>query len=163
MLQSNISSSPTIKILEFFIFHRTGTCLLHLDLQEDQLIVTNKALNVANDREAENRYKLIFGLIFSMKSFVKNLSPNKTFDFFKSFLTSNYKLHYVEFLNGLRFVCITSPIKMDLSQYLKEIYSSYYVNLISKNILINKEDQIKNEIFLELVYNYLNNLNQVIN
>jgi hypothetical protein len=115
-----------------------------------------------NDKNIENRYKLIFGLLFSMKSFVKNISPNKNFDFFKSFLTSNYKIHYVEFLNGLRFVIISTPIKMDLSQTLKDIYAAFFVNFISKNILINKEEQINNELFIELVSSYLNSLNSTV-
>ncbi len=150
-------STPTI--LEFFIFNRNGICLTHLDLQEDPLIPTNKALNLMTDKKNENRYKLIFGLLFSMKSFIKNISSNKSTDFFKSFLTSTYKLHYVEFLNGLRFVVLSSPTKSDFSTYLKEIYSAYYVNFISKNIFVGKEDPIKNEIFLELVMNYLNSIN----
>jgi hypothetical protein len=159
---SNQIKSNSLQILEFFIFNRSGVCLLHLDFQEDQLVLSNKALNVMNDKNIENRYKLIFGLLFSMKSFVKNISPNKNFDFFKSFLTSNYKIHYVEFLNGLRFVIISTPIKMDLSQTLKDIYAAFFVNFISKNILINKEEQINNELFIELVSSYLNSLNSTV-
>jgi hypothetical protein len=146
-------------ILEFFIFNRNGVCLVHLDLQEDQLLVSNKALNVGNDKKNDNRYKLIFGLLFSMKSFVKNISPNRNMDFFKSFVTSNFKLHYVEFLNGLRFIITSTPIKADLTQHIKDIYAAFYVNFISKNILINKEEPINNDLFMELVSNYLNSLN----
>lgn len=148
-----------LHILEFFIFNRSGVCILHLDFQDDQLAPTNKALSMTNERQTENRYKLIFGLLFSMKSFVKNISPNKSLDFFKNFSTSNFKLHYLELLNGLRFIILSTPMKMDLSQYLKDIYSAYYVNFISKNIMINKEKPIKNELFLELVSAYLTNLN----
>ncbi len=160
MSTSNIVKLETqLQILEFFIFNRNGICLTHLDLQEDPSIPNNRALNLMTDKKNENRYKLIFGLLFSMKSFIKNVSPNKSTDFFKCFLTSTYKLHYVEFLNGLRFVIISTPTKLDFSAYLKEIYSAYFVNFISKNIFINKEEPIKNEIFLESVTNYLNSIN----
>lgn len=165
-ITSSVLNQPTtnnLQIMEFFIFNRMGVCLVHIDLQEDQLIVTNKALNLSADRKLEDRYKLIFGLLFSMKSFVKNLSPNKTFDFFKSYLSSKYKLHYIELLNGLRFVALTTPIKADLNPYLKEIFSAFYVNFISKNIFLNKDEPIRSDIFLELVFNYLTNLNQNIN
>ena len=155
-----LQSSSKLQILEFFIFNRSGICLLHLDFQNDQNTITNKALESNKEKTNENRYKLIFGLLFSMKSFVKNISPNRTVDFFKSFATSNYKLHYTEFLNGLRFVCITTVIKGDLTANLKEIFSAYYVNFVSKNILMNKDEPFKNELFIELTYNYLNNLNQ---
>jgi len=98
-----------------------------------------------------------------MKSFVKSISPNKTVDYFKSFSTSTFKLHYIEILNGLRFVFLTGPTNLDFGTYLKDIYSAFYVNYISKNILINKEEPIKNEIFIELVTNYINNLNNTLN
>lgn len=153
----------TIKIYEFFIFNRSGVCLIHLDLQEDSINLTNKALNVTNKKNNDNRYKLIFGLLFSMKSFVKSISPNKTADYFKSFATSNFKLHYIEILNGLRLVFLSGPTNLDLGTYLKDIYSAFYVNYISKNILINKDEPIKNEIFIELVANYINNLNNSLN
>ncbi len=157
-----LQASSKLQILEFFIFNRSGICLLHLDFQNDHNTITNKALELDREKTNENRYKLIFGLLFSMKSFVKNITPNRTVDFFKSFTTSNYKLHYAEFLNGLRFVCITTLIKGDLTSNLKEIFSAFYVNFISKNVLINKEEPFKNELFIELTYNYLNNLNLVV-
>lgn len=162
-MTSNLLENKIIQVMEFFIFNRSGVCLMHLDLQDEQIVISNKATSVSTDRNNENRYKLIFGLLFSMKSFVKNLSPNKTNDFFKSFTTVNYKLHFVEFLNGLRFVVITTPTKTDYGMYLKEIYQSFYVNFITKNIFLNKDEPIKSEIFLELVTNYLTNLNQVSN
>jgi hypothetical protein len=151
-----ISNSPNTTgqiIQEFFIFNRSGICILHIDLQEEQINLSNKAISVS--KEKEDRYKLIFGLLFSMKSFVKNLSVKKNEDTLKAYSTSTYKLHYLELLNGLRFVLLTKPIKNDLSGLLKDIYSSLYVTFISKNIFANKDEPIRNEIFMELVYSYL--------
>lgn len=161
MQSLHLQNSSKMQIFEFFIFNRNGVCLLHLDFQDETMSIKNKALQV--NRDNENRYKLIFGLIFSMKSFVKILSPVGGKDFFNNFATANYKLNYVEFLNGFRFVLLTSLLKSDLSNYLKEIFNVYYVNLISKNILINKDDVIKNELFIESVNSYLANLNGTLN
>lgn len=158
LMSITIKSDSQPQIYEFFIFNRSGVCLTHLDFQEERMIPFNKALNIMTDKKSENRYKLIFGLLFSMKSFIKNISPNKTSDFFKCFSTSNYKLHYIEFLNGLRFIILSSPTKIDLSPILREIYSAFYVNFISNNIFLNKNEPIKNEIFLELVTNYINSI-----
>ena len=152
--------NKTLIIQEFFIFNKSGVCLYHLDLQEGPNI-QNKAL-FAGDKTNLDRYKLIFGLLFSMKSFIKNVSPDKSKDMFKSFFNTNYKLHYYEFLNGLRFIVFSIPMKLDLSNYLKEIYSAYYVNFISKNVFANKDEQIKSEIFSDLVSGYLTNLNQIL-
>jgi hypothetical protein len=150
----NKENNITQIIQEFFIFNRNGVCVLHIDLHDEQSGYFNKATSFTQDKE--DRYKLIFGLLFSMKSFVKNLSPRKNEDFLKSYSTNSYKLHYLELLNGLRFVLLTKPIKQELTNLLKELYSSLYVTFISKNIFNNKDEAIKNEIFLELVYNYLN-------
>ena len=144
------------KILEFLIFHRNGTCLCYLDsFEENKKSITNKVFTSSANKENEHRYKLIYGMLFSMKSFVKTLSPIKTKDYLKNFSTSNYKLHYLEFLNGLRFIFISTPSNFDLSKYLKDIHKYFYTPLISKNIFFGQEDQIKNEVFLEKVYNYI--------
>jgi hypothetical protein len=71
--------------------------VLHIDLQDEQSGYFNKATSFTQDKE--DRYKLIFSLLFSMKSFVKNLSSRKNEDFLKSYSTNSYKLHYLELLN----------------------------------------------------------------
>ena len=152
---NQIQSLTSNNIHEFFIFNRSGVCIFHLDFSEK--IATNKSISL--DKLLEHRYKLIFGLLFSMKSFVKNLSPARNVDLLKNFATMDYKLHYVEFLNGLRFVMISAPSKTDYTSQLKELFSIFYVNLITKNIYMNKEEPIKNELFLEGVFNYLNSFN----
>ena len=144
------------KILEFLIFHRNGTCLCDLDtFEENKKSITNKVFTSSANKENEHRYKLIYGMLFSMKSFVKTLSPIKAKDYLKTFSTSNYKLHYTEFLNGLRFIFISTPSNNDLNDYLRKIHNLFYTPLISKNIFSEQEEQIKNEVFLEKVYNYI--------
>ena len=128
-----------------------------------QIIVQNKALSMVTDKKLENKYKLIFGFLFSMKSFIKNLSPHKADDFFKSYTTTTYKIHYVEYINGLRFVIFSAPIKPDLRNQIDDIYKSFYVNYISKNFFVEKNAVIKNDIFAELVLNYLNSTNMSLN
>ena len=152
------------KILEFLIFHRNGTCLCDLDSfdENNQVTVTNKVFTSSANKENEHRYKLIYGMLFSMKSFVKTLSPTKNQDSLKSFNTSNYKLHYIEFINGLRFIFISTPSNIDLGDELRNIHRLFYTPLISKNVFNSQEEQIKNEVFLEKVYNYISKLNTVL-
>ena len=149
------------KILEFLIFHRNGTCLCDLDNFEEnnKVNITNKVFTSSANKENEHRYKLIYGMLFSMKSFVKTLSPIKAKDCLKSFSTSNYKLHYTEFLNGLRFIFITTPSTFELNEELRNIHGLFYTPLISKNIFSEQEEQIKNEVFLEKVYQYICKIN----
>ena len=137
------------KILEFLIFHRNGTCLCDLDNFEEnnKVNITNKVFTSSANKENEHRYKLIYGMLFSMKSFVKTLSPIKTKDCLKSFSTSNYKLHYTEFLNGLRFIFITTPSTFELNEELRNIHGLFYTPLISKNIFSEQEEQTKMKYF----------------
>ncbi len=154
-------SSKYPKVLEFLIFHRNGTCLCDLDNfdENNKMNITNKVFTSSANKENEHRYKLIYGMLFSMKSFVKTLSPKKNDDSLKMFVTSNYKLHYIEFINGLRFLFLTTPKVNYLGEELRNIHKLFYTNLISKNVFINLEEQIKNEIFIEKVSKYIENLN----
>lgn len=156
------SSNNKKKIVEFFIFHRNSTCLLHLEPQEDKTLITNKAITYASNKENMHRYKLLFGMLFSMRAFIKQVSPQNMVEPLKSYSTSNYKVHYEEFLNGLRFIIITVPMKRDLGSEIRAIYKNFYTTLISKNIFTSTEDQIKNEVFIEIVNNYLVALNKMI-
>ena len=156
--------SKNTKVLEFLIFHRNGTCLCDLDNfdENNKMNITNKVFTASANKENEHRYKLIYGMLFSMKSFVKTLSPLKAKDYLKSFSTSNYKLYYTEFLNGLRFIFITTPTTpatMECNEELRNIHKYFYTPLISKNIFSEQEEQIKNELFLEKVYLYICRLN----
>ena len=157
-------SSKNTKVLEFLIFHRNGTCLCDLDNFEEnsKINITNKVFTSSANKENEHRYKLLYGMLFSMKSFVKTLSPLKAKDSLKSFSTSNYKLHYTEFLNGLRFIFITTPSSMEFNEELRNIHKLFYTPLISKNIFNGQEEQIKNEVFLEKVYQYICKINSQI-
>ena len=134
------------KILEFLIFHRNGTCLCDLDSfdENNQVTVTNKVFTSSANKENEHRYKLIYGMLFSMKSFVKTLSPTKNQDSLKSFNTSNYKLHYIEFINGLRFIFISTPSNIDLGDELRNIH-----RLFLKMFLIVKKNKLKMKYFLK--------------
>ena len=156
-----MSNQKYPKILEFLIFHRNGTCLCDLDNfdENNKMNITNKVFTSSANKENEHRYKLIYGMLFSMKSFVKTLSPIKAKDYLKSFSTSNYKLHYTEFLNGLRFIFITTPSQFEYNEELRNIHKLFYTPLISKNIFSEQEEQIKNEVFLEKVYTYICRLN----
>ncbi len=149
--------SQPCKVKEFFIFNRYGICLCHIDLQNDENI--NKANCVITDRKLENRYKLIFGLLFSMKTFVKKISTNPDNEKFKNFKTSEYKLHYLELINGLRFIILSSPTNSDYASYLNDIYNSFYVSLISLNPFIDKNSTINNQVFLDLTRTYLSSIN----
>ena len=163
----NNKQNNNLLVKEFFIFNRNNTCLLHLDFLEinsidnnsdGQFILQNKAVNQASDKKLENRYKLIYGLLFSMRTFVKKVSINKDNEVFKNFSTSDYKLHYLELINGLRFILITTPTKASYINNLKEIFRFYYNPLISNNSFVDKDAYITSDVFINSSVKYLKTL-----
>lgn len=142
-------------VKEFLIYNRNNTCIFHIDLQESELF--NKANQVLTDKNAKHRLENIYGLLFSLRSYSKQFVNNN--DTLKNFSTSQYKLHYYEFINGLRFVILSAPTKTDYSGFLKEIFKCFYVNMISNNTFTDNETYINNTLFTEAVGNYLKEIN----
>ncbi|CAI2383441.1 unnamed protein product [Moneuplotes crassus] len=114
------------------IFTRKGDCIFHLDLTEK--------LDFSDTQKITGRRKLVFGLLLSLKSYVKMLSAEE----FKCYSTSCYKLHFYELLTGIKFVLISTPkIAGDLTHLLKNIYIYQYIPFLSKNIAYELGTPIK--------------------
>ncbi len=76
-------------------------------------------------RPFKQEAKLLYGMLFSVKSFVNKLSPTDMRDGFLSYRTNKYRLNYYETATGVKFVLnsdtsVTHPIVRDL---LARIYS----------------------------------------
>ena len=121
-----------MSIYEMLIFTRKGECIFHLDLTD--------TLDFNDITKVNARRKLVFGLLLSLKSYVKMLSAEE----FKCYSTEWYKLHFYELLTGIKFVLISSPkIAGDLTHVLKNIYIYQYIPFLSKNIAYELGTQIK--------------------
>lgn len=158
----SISNNKVVKsthVKEFMIFSRDGKCIYHLDFEDNPIV--NTVLDVNVNRKLENRHKMIAGLLFSLRNFMKDI-PDKQKDYLKSFSTSQYKLHYNEFINGLKFVIISIPTKVEYNALLKDLFKKYYAPLISFKLSVDPYDKnavISNKLFDELVISYLSKIN----
>lgn len=107
----------------------------------------NRKKNTSMDRNEEA--KLLYGMLFSIKSFVNKLSPTDMKDGFLSYKTSKYRLNYYETPTGVKFVMntdttVTHPIVRDL---LKSIYGQIYVEYAVKNPMYILGQPIESELF----------------
>ncbi|KNC56356.1 trafficking protein particle complex 1 [Thecamonas trahens ATCC 50062] len=135
-------------VYTLFIFDRKGTCLYYTDWGRSRPPTHN---------DPEQEQKLLYGLLFSMKMFMKQISPDDSGDF-RYLRTSAFKLHFFGTLSGLRFALFTHPSAANQSEALEHLYAEVYVPYVAKNPLVEKGEVITNEAFVEAVDDYITSL-----
>lgn len=119
-------SIVAMTIYNLYIYSRGGNVLF--TRRWNQRAVSEKFL--------VHQQKLLWGLLFSMKDLVGQIAVNKKDDNasepFYSFSTPDYKVHYLELADGLRFVMTTDVNVNKMQDALNYIYK-LYVDYCVKN------------------------------
>ncbi|CAI8616151.1 unnamed protein product [Vicia faba] len=131
-----------------YVFNRNGICLLYREW--------NRPLHTLN---AQQDHKLMFGLLFSLKSLTAKMDPTSAEKgnlgvpqlpgqgcSFHSFRTNTYKLSFMETPSGIKIILVTHPRTGDLRDSLKYIYN-LYVEYVVKNPLYTPGSPIRSELF----------------
>ena len=129
--------APTMTVFNLYIFDRNCSCLYYKQW------VRSKDAGISQDEE----FKLMYGMIFSIKSLLSRLSPRTTKEGFLGYSTNKYKLHYYETPTGLKFVMLTDTNVGSLNDSLADIYSKIYVEYVVKNPLYQLGEWIDSELF----------------
>ncbi|KAG5070110.1 hypothetical protein JHK85_002487 [Glycine max] len=154
---SEISPSPPAPTASgnnghmMYVFNRNGVCLLYREW--------NRPLRTL---DAQQDHKLMFGLLFSLKSLTAKMDPTSAVEkgnlgmlqlpgqgcSFHSFCTNTYKLSFMESPSGIKLfhiytiILVTHPRTGDLRESLKYIYN-LYVEYVVKNPLYTPGSPIR--------------------
>ncbi|ELT88724.1 hypothetical protein CAPTEDRAFT_19288 [Capitella teleta] len=124
-------------VYNLYIFDREGTCLYYHEWNR------RNQSGICKTEE----YKLMYGMLFSIKSFCSRMSPIDQKDGFMNLRTNKFKLHFYETPSGLKFVLNTDLSVGNIRDTLHQIYSSIYLEYVMKNPLCVQGDVIESELF----------------
>jgi len=126
-------------IFNLYIFDEKGSLLYYKEWLRKK--------HTSMDKQEEG--KLLYGMLFSIKSFCGKLSPTDMKEGFTCYKTSKYRLNYYETPSGYKFVlntdtAVTHPIVKDL---LQNIYGKVFVEYVIKNPMYVMGQPVECELF----------------
>ncbi|KAK6061036.1 Sybindin-like family protein [Cooperia oncophora] len=99
-------------IYNFYLFNRDGTCIFYKEWRRD------KQSGMAKSEE----FKLMFGMLVSLRSFSERLSSKDGHQLVRYFKTSSYRMNYMETPTGLKMVMNTDPSAVGIPELIRSIY-----------------------------------------
>uniref|UniRef100_A0A1Y9G9I8 Trafficking protein particle complex subunit n=1 Tax=Anopheles albimanus TaxID=7167 RepID=A0A1Y9G9I8_ANOAL len=124
-------------IYNMYIFDKLGTLLYYGEWNR------LKQSGITKDEEA----KLMYGMLFSIKSFVSKISPIDPKEGFLYYKTNKYTLHYLEVPSGVKFVLNTDNTSTGIREFLQNIYTKIWVEYVVRNPLWTIGTTVTSDLF----------------
>eukprot|EP00088_Acartia_fossae_P011956 TRINITY_DN16100_c0_g1_i9.p1 TRINITY_DN16100_c0_g1~~TRINITY_DN16100_c0_g1_i9.p1 ORF type:complete len:155 (-),score=16.92 TRINITY_DN16100_c0_g1_i9:77-514(-) len=134
-------------IHNLYIFDRHGNLLFYHEW------VRRKHTSMSKEEEA----KLLYGMIFSLKSFVNRLSPTVSKEGFLSYKTSAYRLNFFETVSKLKLILNTDTetSQSEIRELLSGIYRDIYVEYAVKSPMVVPGEVITSNLFRTKLVQYV--------
>ncbi|KRT83464.1 hypothetical protein AMK59_3431 [Oryctes borbonicus] len=132
-------------VYNLYIFDKNGILLYYCEWNRF------KQSGMTKEEEA----KLMYGMLFSIKSFVSKISPLDTKEGFLYYKTSKYTLHYLEIASGLKLIINTDNNAQGVRELLQQIYSQIYVEYVVKNPITSINQPIQSDLFKTKLDNFV--------
>ncbi|CAG0898723.1 unnamed protein product [Darwinula stevensoni] len=124
-------------VYNLYIFNKRGALLYYGEWNRW------KHSGISQEEEA----KLMYGSLFSLKSFVSKISPWDLKEGFQCYKTNKYKLTMFETPTGLKFIMNTDVNAPNVRELLQIIYAQVFVEYVVKNPLCSTQEPIISELF----------------
>jgi len=107
--------------------------------------------------DPDEKRKLVFGMLFSLKDFTHKLSPRAESEELHVVKTKSFCLHHYESATGLMFVLNSDTETPNQYQRLEHLYKNVYIDYVARNPLYDSRGgrQIQSQIFTTKVEKYL--------
>lgn len=113
-------------IYNLYIYNNSGKCLYYKEWY--------RPLNTLADDPVEEK-KLMFGMLHSLKDLALKLSPSVGSEGLHTVKTNAFTLHHYSSVTGITLVLNTDHTTPDMYQNLHYIYTSIFVETLTKNPL----------------------------
>lgn len=127
-----------MKLLGKYIYSREGKCLFSLDEKED-----------------EEKHRLIYGFLSTIISFINNFQDSTDFI---TYSTQSYQFSVLTLPTDYRIVLITTVSSIGTKEYyrrlMKQFYRDVYVEYVVKNPVIKPGEEITSQLFREKIIYY---------
>merc|ERR1711915_183769 len=129
----------TMTIYNLYIFDREGSLLFYHEW------LRKKYTSMSKEEEA----KLLYGMLFSLKSFSAKLSPTNMKEGFLSYKTTKYRLSLFETPSSLKFVLNTDneASQTEIRELLKSLYCNVYVEYAAKSAMFVPGEIVTSNLF----------------
>ncbi|OXA60837.1 trafficking protein particle complex subunit 1 [Folsomia candida] len=126
-------------IHNLYIFDRQGTLVYYGEW--------NRKKPGTMSREEEG--KLVYGMLFSLRSFLDKISPLDMNDNSFLYRTTKYKMNYWESPTGVKFLMNTDLNAPNIKELLRTIYQQVFVEYVVKNPVLAIGAYIDSELFIQ--------------